>query len=97
MKEYESFIADFGYYLYEGTIRRPVEIEAYPVEHACSRYIESENGLIVDPQSPIPKSPNGYLYRVDVTSGVDFITLEDARNWANSQPWAPIFWNSEKK
>ena len=79
-----------GFWLYDGSIRRSVEITAKPVAEACSRY-DDEERLVQD--GPTRQTPDGYLYEVGATTGGEFASLAEAKGWADAQPWGPVIWD----
>lgn len=77
-----------GTWLYDGTMPQHIEITSRPVELASSRYVDEE----LDEASAIPQTPDGFVYYVGVTRGGQFRTLDDAKAWADAQPWGPVQW-----
>jgi hypothetical protein len=79
-----------GTWLYDGAEPRRLQITAKPVEFAASRYDDEEQ---LDPTTPVPETTDGFLYEVGTTTGGEFSSLDDAKAWANEQPWGPIVWD----
>lgn len=82
-----------GTWLYDGTVKRKIEIYSYPAEFACSRYDYDIDDY--DESIPIPETENGCLYCVVSSQGADFPSLEEAMVWADQQPWGPVKWDRE--
>jgi len=80
-----------GFWLYDGAVRRLVEITAKPVSEASSRYDDQERLV---QSRPIPETHDGYLYEVGVATGGEFASLAEAKAWADAQPWGPVEWNA---
>lgn len=78
-----------GSWLYDGNVRRSVEITAKPVGEASARYDDEEHLV---QSRPIPQTPDGYLYEVGATTGGEFASLAEAKAWADAQPWGPVEW-----
>ena len=81
-----------GVWFYDGTVARRIEVSEYSADFACSRFNDDDQ---LDETTPIPSSPNGMLYRVGVTKGVDFRSLSEAKAWADVQPWGPVKWDQD--
>jgi hypothetical protein len=80
-----------GYWLYDGLIRHQVSVVAIGAAFASSRHDQNEE---IDPTTPIPETPDGRVYYVQSGGrGIEFDTMQAAIDWANTQPWAPIFWD----
>ena len=99
MARLEATIVARGTWLYDGSTIRPVVIMKRPAELAGSRHIEEEaspptspSGFVLDAASPIPATPDGFVYYVSEGSGGEFPTLEAAKAWLDAQPWGPITW-----
>ena len=101
MIDREERIAARGVWLY-GVVPRSIEIRARPARFAGSRFKESTediavpdtpDGFVLDENTPIPDTPDGLVYYVVATAGGEFKTLEDAKKWADAQPWGPVKWD----
>jgi hypothetical protein len=101
MIDLEERIVAKGVWLYDGIVPRLIEIRARPARFAGSRFKESEedtppetpDGFVLDENTPIPDTPDGLVYSVGATAGGQFNSLEDARSWADAQPWGPVKWD----
>jgi hypothetical protein len=81
-----------GTWYYDGNVPRRIDIYAVPVEFAGSRYDDEDH---LDEASPIPETADGHVY---VTAyGGECESLEEARKWADRQPWGPVKWDTEPK
>lgn len=82
-----------GAWLYDGQVRREIELIARPAKWAGNRWVEDERGaLVLDESAPIPQTPDGRVYYVGTTAGGEFATAEEAIAWADDQPWGPVRW-----
>lgn len=80
-----------GIWLYDGSVPRRIEVILRPAQFAASRYDDDDQ---LDETRPIPQTADGYLYHL-VSGGLgrDFVSLADAKAWANAQPWGPVEWS----
>ena len=78
-----------GTWLYDGIVPRLVEIVAKPARLAASRYDDHDQ---IDERIPIPETPDGWLYQCRPGGG-EGLTLEEAKAWAEIQPWGPVKWD----
>src|SRR5215469_14741823 len=90
MADVHRTVAATGTWMYGGTVPRRIEIYARPVEFAGSRFNDVDE---FDENSPVPKTADGFVYYVGAGSGGEFRSLEDAKRWADAQPWGPIEWD----
>lgn len=89
---YSEVIA-VGSWLYDGSIRREVELLARPAKWAASRWIENAHGSMeLDDSAPVPQTPGGRVFYVGATGGGEFATAAEAMAWADNQPWGPVDW-----
>src|SRR5690242_12922963 len=94
-------IAARGIWLYNRTVPHTIEIYAKPAKFARSRFREADentlalatcDGFVLDENAPIPDTPDGFVYYVGATSGGEFHSIQEAKQWADSQPWGPVHW-----
>jgi hypothetical protein len=78
-----------GTWLYDGTIPRKIEVIAKPARFASSRYDEDDQ---LNDNAPIPTTPDGLIYKC-VPGGGEGATLQEAKAWAEAQPWGPVKWD----
>jgi hypothetical protein len=78
-----------GTWLYDRAIPRQIKIIAKPAHFASSRYDEDDQ---LDESVPVPNTPDGLVYKC-VPGGGEGATLEEAKAWADAQPWGPIKWD----
>jgi hypothetical protein len=95
-------VAARGIWLYNRTVPHTIEIYARPAKFAGSRFKEPDentpepdtaDGFVFDENAPIPDTPDGFVYYVSATSGGEFHSVEDAKRWADAQPWGPVKWD----
>jgi hypothetical protein len=79
-----------------------IEIYALPAKFAGSRFKEPDentpetdtpDGFVLDENAPIPDTPDGFVYYVSATSGGEFHSVDEAKRWADAQPWGPVNWD----
>ena len=101
MGAYRAFPGDEGFivvgtgiWMYGESVPTQIELLAQPVADASSRYVvHDETGdFAIDERTPIPNTPDGYVYYVGATQGGEFLSIEDAIAWADRQPWGPVDW-----
>jgi hypothetical protein len=85
----EKKIVATGIWLYDRTAPRRIAIYAQPARFASSRY---DNDDQLDESRPIPETPDGLVYSCDLTGGSHH-TLDEAKDWADQQPWGPVEWD----
>jgi hypothetical protein len=78
-----------GIWLYDGVIQRGIRIVAKPARLSSSRYDEDDQ---LDENAPVPNTPDGLIYQC-VPGGGELPTLEEAKAWADAQPWGPVKWD----
>lgn len=90
LDDYEGVPVVGGWFLYGGTVRTRVEIIArdYDVWH---RTLEAD-GLLEADDVPVQPGPDGRLYYLHGNT-LPHPTLDEARAWVDSQPWAPVCWD----
>jgi hypothetical protein len=86
----ESKIVATGTWFYDRTIPKQIFIYARPAHLAPSRYDSDDQ---IDESTPIPETPDGLVYYCFPASSGDCLTLEEAKHWANVQPWGPVIWD----
>jgi|SRR5579871_962541 len=102
MADFEIRVVARGIWLYDGTVPQAIEVRARPAEFAKSRWVEvdenptpggfiTQDGFVLDANAPIPETPDGFVYYLSSGRG-EFHTIEDAKRWADAQPWGPVKW-----
>jgi hypothetical protein len=43
--------------------------------------------------SPIPETRDGHLYYSGSGASPNFLSLAEAKAWADAQPWGPVTWD----
>jgi hypothetical protein len=77
-----------GTWFYDRSVPHPIAIYAKPARFASSRYDDLE----LDERRPIPDTKDGFLYYCWPGLG-EHLTIEEAKAWADAQPWGPIKWD----
>ena len=49
------------------------------------------DGMLEDGEQPVPLGPDGRLYYVSASPPLR--SLQEAKKWADSQPWGPVEWD----
>lgn len=79
-----------GTWLYDGTVPQRIVIYAKDARFASSRYDDDEQ---LDERRPIPDTLDGFLYYCWPGSSGEQRSIEDAKAWADAQPWGPVIWD----
>jgi hypothetical protein len=86
-----------GTWLYDGSVPMRIEIVAQndDVRHGweldeLEHVVEEHGGEPWDVGLPRPMGPDGVLYSA---GGPQFDTIEEAKAWADAQPWGPVTWD----
>jgi hypothetical protein len=77
-----------GTWFYDKTVPQRIAIYAKPARFASSRYDDDDE---LDESRPIPDTIDGFLYYC--RPGSEHLTIEDAKAWADAQPWGPVTWD----
>jgi hypothetical protein len=80
-----------GTWLYDRTVLRPISILRKPASMAYSRFDEVMDQI--DENRPIPETKDGFLYFCSLGKSGEHFTAEDAKAWADAQPWGPVTWS----
>jgi hypothetical protein len=80
-----------GTWLYDGTVPYRIAIYAKPARFESSRYDDDDEQL--DERRPIPDTKDGFLYYCWPGRSGEHLTIEDAKAWADAQPWGPVTWD----
>jgi hypothetical protein len=93
----ESKIVATGTWLYDKIVPMRIEIYAKPPCFASCRYDEDEQ---LDESRPIPDTKDGSLYFCRpggaddfLHSTQEFLSIDEAKAWADAQPWGPVKWD----
>jgi hypothetical protein len=79
-----------GTWLYDKSIPKRIEIHARPAKYSATRWTIDDE---LDESSPIPQTPDGYVYSCFPAKSGEHPTLESAKDWADGQPWGPVKWD----
>jgi hypothetical protein len=79
-----------GTWLYDGTVPMRISVCARPARFASSRYDDDDQ---LDETRPIPDTKDGFLYCCFPFSDSGHLTIDEAKEWANAQPWGPVIWD----
>jgi len=79
-----------GIWLYDGRIPKRIVIYAKPARFAASRYDYDDQ---LDESRPIPATLDGFLYSCSLGGCGDYLTIDEAKMWADDQPWGPVKWD----
>jgi hypothetical protein len=79
-----------GTWLYDGIVPRRIEIYVKPARFAWKRYEDHDQ---IDETRPIPETKDGFLYYFRIANWGEYLTIEEAKAWADAQPWGPVAWD----
>jgi len=79
-----------GTWLYDRTVPTRISVYAKPARFASSRYDDDEQ---LDETRPVPETQDGYLYFVSPGRSGEHLTIAEAKEWADIQPWGPVKWD----
>jgi hypothetical protein len=79
-----------GTWLYDGRKRETITIVARSYDMRFSTF--AADGMLEDGEQPVPLGPDGRLYYVAASPPLR--SLEEAKEWADSQPWGPVEWDN---
>jgi hypothetical protein len=86
-----------GSWLYGGVQRQRISIVAYDHDPAYAQWLDdlAYEGPEIHGHTceQTPLGPEGRLYRVGQTSCPYVPTVEEAKAWADRQPWGPVSWD----
>lgn len=85
----EKRLVASGTWFYDKTVPKPISIYAVPARLSGSRYDDDDQ---LDESTPIPNTVDGFVYRCSLGGGGEHATVDEARAWADSQPWGPVTW-----
>jgi hypothetical protein len=80
-----------GTWLYDRQVSRPISIMRKPAKWAHSRYDWEADQW--DESRPIPETKDGFLYFCSLGKSGEHLSVEDAKAWADAQPWGPVKWD----
>lgn len=83
-----------GWWLYAGVVKKRVEVVAFTFDYWFE--LPGDDGRELP--EPYQLNPEGRLYYIRADGGEPlgfppFMSIDDARAWADAQPWAPIDWD----
>lgn len=90
--DYEGEPVVSGTWFYSGSLPQRITIIARNYDMNYSMFAAED--ALLDGEQPIPLGPDGRLYYVGYTSSPGHPTLEEAKAWADSQPWGPVTWDA---
>jgi hypothetical protein len=79
-----------GTWFYDQVVPREIRVYAKPAQFASSRYDDDDQ---IDESRPIPETVDGLLYFCAPGGSGDHLTVQEAKAWADAQPWGPIIWH----
>jgi hypothetical protein len=83
-----------GTWYYDGSIPRRIEVYSKPARLAWSRFDhDTDDEPTIDESRPIPATKDGFLYWCFPGNSGEHLSLEEAKAWADSQPWGPVKWD----
>ena len=81
-----------GTWLYDRSAPREITIKRKPATLAYSRFdYETDQ---IDEGRPVPQTKDGFLYFCWPANSGEHLTVEDAKKWADAQPWGPVSWST---
>ena len=78
-----------GTWLYDRKVPKKLTVWAKPAHLASSRFDDDEH--LIETR-PIPKTKDGFLYFYWPGGFSEFMTVEEAKAAADTEPWGPIKW-----
>jgi hypothetical protein len=79
-----------GTWRYDGRTHERITIIARNYDMRHSTY--EADGMLDEGEQPVPLGPDGRLYYV--AGSPPLRTLEEAKAWAEKQPWGPVEWDA---
>jgi hypothetical protein len=73
-----------------GTVPKRIEIYKTPARFAWKRY---EDHDLIDESRPGPETKDGFLYYCRLGDWSEHLSIDDAKAWADAQPWGPVTWD----
>jgi hypothetical protein len=80
-----------GTWLYDRQVPRLISIVRKSAKWAESRYDWEADQW--DESKPIPETKDGFIYSCSLGKSGEHLTVEDAKAWADAQPWGPVKWD----
>jgi hypothetical protein len=90
--EMEKKIVATGTWFYGRSVPERISVYAKPARFAGSRYDDDDQ---LDESRPIPETNDGFLYYCSLGRCGEHLTVEDAKAWADAQPWGPVTWDEQ--
>lgn len=90
----ENNVVATGTWYYSGAIPKRIEIHTIPARWSVTRL--AEDGELTgeyDESIPIPETLDGLLYFSSPFYSPEFLSIEEVKAWASTQPWAPVTWD----
>ncbi|HTA99649.1 MAG TPA: hypothetical protein VK804_04165 [Bradyrhizobium sp.] len=91
----DAEIVATGTWLYDQQVPRPISVLRKPAKWAHSRYDWETDQW--DESRPIPDTVDGFLYYCSLGKSGEHLSINDAKAWADAQPWGPVNWSSESE
>jgi hypothetical protein len=79
-----------GTWFYDRTVPMEIAVWAKPACLASSRFDEDDQLI---ESRPIPETKAGFLYFCWPGESGEYMTVEEAKGEADTQPWGPVMWN----
>ena len=79
-----------GTWFYDGQVPERITILARNYDMRHSMY--EADGMLEAGEEPVPLGPDGRLYYVSKSPPLR--SLEEAKAWADMQPWEPVEWDA---
>jgi len=80
-----------GTWLYDQQVPSPISILRKQAKWASSRYDWETDHW--DESRPVPDTVDGFLYYCSLGKSGEHLTVDDAKAWADAQPWGPVSWS----
>jgi hypothetical protein len=83
-----------GTWFYDGSIPRPIAVYLKRARFASSRFNhDTDDEPSIDESRPIPATKDGYLYYCFPGNSGEHLSVDEAKAWADAQPWGPVKWD----
>ena len=86
----ENKIVATGTWFYDQNVPMRISVHAKHARFASSRY---NDDYLIDESRPIPETKDGFLYFCSLGKSGEHLTVDDAKAWADAQPWGPVKWD----
>ncbi|MDF0583536.1 hypothetical protein [Bradyrhizobium yuanmingense] len=87
-----------GTWHYDGDIPRRIAVYRKEARLSSSRFNrDTEEEPSIDESRPIPETKDGFLYYCLLTNSGEHLSLDEAKAWADAQPWGPVKWDDDRE